>query len=189
MRTDRVWLYALVALLAACTTLPPDEPQPAPEPSPPPVVVAPPPPEPEPIVEPSPPPVPVVAEPPASVRALEYFARQRQRSAKELKIEYDTVRKSFAGSRSAHDRVRLALLLSLPHNGLGDEAQALELLDPLTRDAASEYQSLAQLMTVLLTEQRRRGSQAMALQQKLDRIKALENEMQQRAATPEPRPR
>jgi len=63
------------------------------------------------------------------------------------------------------------------------------LLEPLVRDAANEYRSLAQLMTTLLTEQRRRGSQAMALQHKLDRINALEKEMQQRAATPEPRPR
>jgi len=188
MKAHRISLYLLSILLAACTTVPIEEPPPAPEPSVPPQVTAPA--EPEPSVEPSLPPAPVVIiEPSGSVRALEYFARLRQRSPRDLKIEYDTLRKSFAASRSEHDRVRLALLLSLPNGPFADDAQALELLDPVTRDAASEYQTLAQLVTTLLIEQRRRGSQATALQHKLDRIMALEKEMQQRAATPRSRSR
>jgi hypothetical protein len=145
-------------------------------------------PEPAP-VEPSEPTVAVVVERSGAARAVDYFARIRQRSVRELRLEHDSLRKAFAASKSDHDRVRLALLLSLPAAPFHDEAQALELLEPLTRDATNEYQALAQLLATMLTEQRRRASQALALQQKLDRIMALEKEMQQRAATPESRPR
>ena len=104
-------------------------------------------------------------------------------------MEYDSLRKAFADSKSHHDRVRLVLLLSLPAAPFHDEAQALELLEPLTRDASSEYQALAQLLATLLNEQRRLNNQTLALQQKLERIKALEKELQQRAVSPESRTR
>ncbi|MCC6533954.1 MAG: hypothetical protein IT531_15505 [Burkholderiales bacterium] len=192
MRTGRIagLLYAL--LLGGCALVPE-------KPGPPPAVAsvqapvptAPvcPPAEPAPAaVQPAPPPAPVVVTP-VSVQAMDYLARARQRSPRELSNEVEAARKAFAATRSEHDRVRLALLLSLPNLPFSDEAQALELLEPLTRDAGSEYQSLAQLVTGLVAEQRRRGVQASALQQKLDRIKALEQEMQQRAARPESRRR
>lgn len=171
--------------LAGCVTAPTPDPTPKPAPPPPDVVETrpyPPPAEPR-------PPVPIAVEPPGSVRALAYFDRVRQRPPRELRSEYESVRKSFAASRSEHDRIRLALLLSLPQTGFGDDNQALELLEPLARDAGSEYHALAHLMTALLAEQRRTARHAAGLQQKLDRIRALEKEMQQRAATPESKKR
>jgi len=172
-------------LLAGCATTPPPEPPSAPPPAPPEIAATRPYPPP---VEPAPP-VPITVEPSGTAVALAYFNRARQRPARELRSEYETVRKAFAASRSEHDRMRLALLLSLPHAGFGDDNQALELLEPLVRDEGSEYHALAQLMTSLLVEQRRAVRHAAELQQKLDRIRALEQEMQQRAATPESKKR
>jgi hypothetical protein len=189
MNVRTLLVCAAAALAVACTTVPVAEPPPPLPPAPPsepaPVVV----PAPEPSAEQPPPPVRVVVEAAASARALDYFARIRQRPARELRLEYDSLRRAFGASKSDHDRIRLALLLSLPAAPFADEAQALELLEPLTRDVSNEYQALAQLLSTFLNEQKRRSSQAMALQQKLDRIKALEHELQQRAATPESRPR
>lgn len=173
--------------VAACTSVPVEPQPPEPKPAAPAPVTAP---APEPAIsEPDVPAIAVVVEPSAASRALDYFARIRHRSVRELRLEYDSLRKAFADSKSHHDRVRLALLLSLPAAPFHDEAQALELLEPLTRDATNEYQALAQLLATMLNEQRRLSNQTLALQQKLERIKALEKELQQRAATPEPRTR
>lgn len=171
---------AASALIAGCTTAPPAGPA-LPIPVPPPEVVIT-----QPYPRPEEPPAPVpLAEPSGLARALDHFNRTRQRPARDQRAEFEAVRKAYASSHSDHDRVRLALLLSLPNAAFGDGAQALELLEPLARDAGSEYHGLAQLMTTLLNEQRRLEKQSTALQQKLDRIRALEKEMQQRAATPE----
>jgi len=155
-------------LVAGCTTSPPEveitQPYPRPEPPPAPIVLT---------------------EPSAVVRALDHFNRTRQRPVRDQRIEFEAVRKAYAGSHADYDRVRLALLLSLPNTPFADDLQALELLEPLARDTGSEYHALAQLMTALLNEHRRLERQSTALQQKLDRIRALEKEMQQRAATPE----
>ena len=183
---------ALSALLAACAALPPAEKPagPVPPPSQPPAAapVAEGPAEaPEP--EAAPPAVVITAAPNGATRALQFFAQVKQKPQREWKSDYDALRKAYAASRTDYDRVRLALMLSLPSAPFADEAQALELLEPLARDDRNEFQGLAQLVSALLIEQRKRGSQAAALQHKLERIKALEIEMQQRAATPENRPR
>ena len=187
------WFCAFAAslLLAACTVPGPEKPVPPPaevppaEPAPPPAEIqpeaAPPPAE-----EPAPPPV-AVPEPPPQVRALNFFAQLKQRPPREQRQEQERLRKAFAASRSDHDRIRLALALAVPGSTPGEEAQALELLEPVVRDPRNDYHELASLLTVLLSEQRRRGEQAAALQLKLERIKALEKEMQERSTTREPR--
>jgi hypothetical protein len=185
MKTRLIAVCTSSALLAACATTPPGEPV-LPVPTDPPHVATT---RPYPWVEDEPPlPVPILIES-GAVRAIEYFSRTRQRPARELRTEYDAVRKAFANSRSDYDRIRLALLLGLPNAPFNDDGQALELLEPLARDSGNEYNGLAQLVATLLAEQRRRTQQATALQQKLDRIKSLEKEMQQRAATPESKSR
>jgi hypothetical protein len=150
------------------------ESQPAPEPKP--VIEEP---EPPAVTEPAPAPVP---EPPPAVRALVFFTRLQEHSQREQRQELERLRKSFAASRSDHDRIRLALALALTGPSHGEESQALQLLEPLIRDPRSDYHDLAALVSTLLTEQRRRGEQAAALQLKLDRIKALEREMQERSS-------
>lgn len=183
-------LLLAALLLAACTTTPIEKPPPAiviaPEPKPDPVPAPEPAPPPE--VAPPAPPIPV-PEPPASVRALRYYAQLKERPPREQRQEQERLRKSFATSRSDYDRIRLALALSVPGSSLAEEAQALELLEPLVRDSRGEYHDVALLVAGLLTEQRRRGEQAAQLQTKLERIKALEKEMQERSTARELRPR
>jgi hypothetical protein len=179
-------MLGLAALTGGCTTLPEEPPPPpappAPVPAPPrieePVVPEPPP---EPVVRILIPPAPVIAEPAPALKAMQYFAQLKQRPLREQKLEQERLRKSFAGSRSDHDRMRLALALSMPGSSLKEESQALELLEPLASDPKNEYQELASLLSALLGEQRRRGEQALQLQSKLEGIKALEKEMHERA--------
>ncbi len=178
------------ALLAACAAVPVDEPPvtEVPPPQPPAVSMAP---VVAPVVPPPAPPAPPIAlpEPPAATRALQFFSQLRQRPQRDLRHEQERLRKAFAASRSEHDRIRLALALSVPGASAAEETQALELLEPLVRDSRSEYHDLASLVAALLTEQRRRHDQALALQHKLDRIKALEREMQERSSARNSRPR
>ena len=177
-------------LLVACTTVSVEKPPPAvaprPEPAPPPAVVLEP--APPPVVAPAPPPV-GIPEPPPALRALRFFTHLKERPPREQRQEQERLRKAFATSRSEHDRIRLALALTVPGSSLAEESQALELLDALVRDARSDYHELASLVSVLLAEQRRRGEQAAALQTKLERIKALEKEMQERSTARELRSR
>jgi hypothetical protein len=186
------YLQALIAgmLLVACTTVgvekPPPAMVPAPEPEPPPAAVLEP--APPPVAAPTPPPV-GAPEPPAALRALRFFTHLKERPPREQRQEQERLRKAFAASRSEHDRIRLALALSVPGSSLAEESQALELLEAPVRDARSEYHELALLMSALLAEQRRRGEQAAALQTKLERIKALEKEMQERSTARELRSR
>jgi hypothetical protein len=185
----RASLYALIAvtLVAGCTTAGVEKPPPviAPEPAPPPPPAVT---EPAPAVEEAPPPV-SVPEPPAAMRALRFFTALKERPAREQRQEQERLRKSFAASRSDYDRIRLALALSMPGSSAADETQALELLQPMVRDSRSDYHELAALVSVLLAEQRRRAEQAASLHQKLERIKALETEMQERSTTRGSRPR
>jgi hypothetical protein len=130
-RQASAWCAAL--LLAACTTVPMQPPAHEPPPLPP---VQPPPaqplalpslpslPEPEPAVVPEPPPVVVKTEPPATLRALQYFVQLKQRPQREQRIEQERLRKALAGSRSEHDRVRLALSLVVPGSSPKEELQA-----------------------------------------------------------------
>jgi hypothetical protein len=140
------------------------------------------------VVAPTPPPV-AVPEPPAALRALRFFNQLKERPVREQRQEQERLRKAFAQSRSDHDRMRLALALSMPGSSLAEEAQALELLESLVRDLRSDYHELALLVSALLNEQRKRGEQAAALHTKLERIKALEKEMQERSTARELRPR
>ena len=184
------YLHALIAaaLVAACTTAgvekPPPVIEPEPAPPPPPAVT-----EPAPPVEVVPPPPVAVPEPPAAVRALRFYATLKERPAREQREEQERLRKSFAASRSDYDRIRLALAFSMPGSSAGEESQALQLLEPLVRDSRNTYHELAVLVSGMLAEQRRRGEQAASLQQKLERIKALEKEMQERSTARGSRPR
>jgi hypothetical protein len=185
------YLHTLLAgmLLVACTTVSVEKPPPVappPEPTPPPAVLLEP--APPPVVAPTPPPV-GIPEPPPALRALRFFTHLKERPPREQRQEQERLRKAFAASRSEHDRIRLALALTMPGSSLAEESQALELLDALIRDARSDYHELASLVSVLLAEQRRRGEQAAALQTKLERIKALEKEMQERSTPRELRSR
>jgi hypothetical protein len=109
--------------------------------------------------------------------ALAYYARTRKLSGTELAREQETARRAYVKSRSDANRMRYALALAVPEAPAADEARALEVLEPLTRNAASPLHGLALLVTAFLQEQRRLDVQAQGLQQKLDALLELERSM------------
>jgi hypothetical protein len=111
---------------------------------------------------------------------LAYFQYVRKLSAAELGREHDTVRQAFLYSRSDFDRVRLAVLLSLPATAVTDEQRALELLDPVAKNPAAKLGPLAVLLAANLHERKRLDASAQGLQQKLDALMLLERNMIER---------
>jgi len=173
---------ALLGLVVAgCSTVP----------VPPPVVSTPervqkkpalPPPETRVEVEPEPMPEKPVTVPQASdlELALNYFGALRNASASDLRREYDAARQSYAQSPTELNRVRLALVLSMPGNAQKDEKRALELLDPLAKTTRSEHAPLRAFALVVQTfvrEQLRLGGNAQALKEKLDALMSLEKSL------------
>jgi hypothetical protein len=109
--------------------------------------------------------------------ALAYYARARKLSGAELAREQETARRAYVKSRSDVNRMRYALVLAVPGATAADETRALEAMEPLTRNAASQLHGLALLVTAFLQEQRRLDVQAQGLQQKLDAMLELERSM------------
>ena len=107
---------------------------------------------------------------------LAYFDLVRKLPAAEYAKELDVVRKLYARTRTDVMRMRYAILLSAPSAGPGDEARAMELLDPLIKSADAGLRALATLLTAQIQEQRR----AQGLQQKLDALMSLDKSMIER---------
>ena len=169
---------ALMVAMAGCAVV---GPQPGPEPAEPPEAV--------PDVEPPPPSVVVPREiepvrPSAQVveleRLLDYFRALRRLNATELGREHENARAAFTRTRSDYDRVRLALLLSLPNTPFNDEGRVLELLEPMLRTPGSMLQGLAMLVHMMVHEQRRLEQNMAKLQEKLDALKSLERKLLER---------
>ena len=117
--------------------------------------------------------------PPASdaEHLLSYFQQVRALAGAELNREHETARQAYANSRSDFNRVRFAMVLSLPQAAFNDEARALELLEPVSRSANGQLQGLASLLVSHLQERRRLDSSLQGLQHKLDALKSLERSM------------
>ena len=107
---------------------------------------------------------------------LAYFDYVRKLPAAEYAKEVDLVRKLYAKVRSDVVRMRLAILLSAPAAGPGDEARAAELLDPVVKSGDAGLRALAMLLSAQIQEQRR----AQGLQQKLDALMSLDKSMIER---------
>ncbi len=131
----------------------------------------------EPVVEPEPevkaPVRPAMSD---SEALLAYFDHVRKLPAAEYAKEADLVRKLYAKVRTDVVRMRLAILLSAPAAGPGDEARAVELLDPLVKSTDAGLRALATLLSAQIQEQRR----AQGLQQKLDALMSLDKSMIER---------
>ncbi|MBX3665902.1 MAG: hypothetical protein KF834_09460 [Burkholderiales bacterium] len=110
-------------------------------------------------------------------RMLAFYARARQLAGPELAREQENVRRALARSRTDLNRLRYAMLATLPGAAPGDEARALEVLEPVTRSADGGLRGLALLMTAFLQEQRRLEAGTQGLQQKLDALMTLERNM------------
>jgi FtsZ-binding cell division protein ZapB len=180
----RLTAAAALLTLAACANTP-DAEQPAEKPV---VAVAPATKKPQP---------PAVVKPPASSQAektapalgetrssevdvlLSDFERMRRMAAADLQREHEAVRLAFSQTRSDASRVRLAMLATIPGAGAGDEARAIELLEPLVKTPAATLHGLAFLLSALIQEQRRLAASAQGMQQNVQGLQQSNQTLQQ----------
>jgi hypothetical protein len=111
---------------------------------------------------------------------LSYFALVKKLSAPELAKQHDAARQAYGGTRSDYNRMRLAMIMTLPNTSFYDEPRALDLLEPLARNQGSALSGLALLLTSQIQERRRMDANNQALQQKLDALKSLERSLIER---------
>ncbi len=127
-------------------------------------------------------------------RAVLYYTCIGSLSQPDLATEYNATKESYTKTGSDSDRVKLAMLLSLPNTSFQSIAEALKLLqDPPANPASPPpaLHNLARMLNVLLTEQQRESdtsndlAKALAaekahsefLQGKIDAVKNLEINM------------
>lgn len=125
---------------------------------------------------------------------LLYYDNLRKQTSAELSREYDKSRQSMAQNRSDVNRLRVALLLSLPNTAFHDNAAALGLANELLKENKSNssgVRGLANLLSVSLTEQQRMAEdwsqkwrdeqkRADGLQDKVEAIKNMEKNLMRR---------
>jgi hypothetical protein len=109
-----------------------------------------------------------------------YHQHIRKLSAAELAREHEAARQTYNRDRSAFNRARLAMMLSLPNTPFNDDGRAIDLLDPVVRDASGKLHALALMLTSHLQEQRRLSASMHDLQQKLDALRSLERSLIER---------
>ena len=107
---------------------------------------------------------------------LRYFAYVRKLQGAELAKEHDAARQLYSAARTNFNRVRYAILLSIPGASFSDDASALDALDPLLKNQNSVLYGVAFMLNGVIQEQRR----AQGLQQKLDALKSLEKDLLER---------
>jgi hypothetical protein len=111
---------------------------------------------------------------------LAYYQQVKALSGSELGREHETARQAYARSRTEFNRVRFAMMLSLPNTAFSDDGRALELLEPVSRNFNGQLHGLASLLVGHLQERRRLDSNVQGLQHKLDALKSLERSMIER---------
>ena len=112
---------------------------------------------------------------------LLYFQYIRKLPAAEVSREHDAARQAYARARTDFNRVRLAMVLSLPNTAFNDDARALDLCETVATHEGGRLQGLAQLLASHLQEQKRLTASAQGLQQKLDALRSLERSMIERS--------
>jgi hypothetical protein len=147
------------------------------------------------IVEPPPPPVviiqqaapieaaPVNEEEQQAIALLADLQRYANESNEELRREITAANQAVNRSRTDANRIRLAMLLTLPGAGPTDDARALALLESVfgKSAASSPVKQLAVVLYVQITE-RARGiadekKKTQAAQEKLDQLRAVERSL------------
>ena len=131
-------------------------------------------PEPAPWVQPGPPGTDVE-------NLVQYYGHIRKLAPADLGREYETVRQAYNRGRSDYNRVRFAMLLSLPGAPFSDDARALDVLEPVLRRGNGRFYPLAQMLGAHLQEQKRLNASVQGLQQKLDALKSLERSIIERS--------
>jgi uncharacterized protein YlxW (UPF0749 family) len=101
-------------------------------------------------------------------RVLRYYENALKLKGAELARELDSTRQEFDEDKSELNRVRLAMLLSLPGTGFRDDQAALNLIQPFLNDKQYENSVLRRLALMLHTQ--------------LSELKRLDEALQQQAA-------
>jgi hypothetical protein len=112
---------------------------------------------------------------------LLYFQHIRKLSGPDAIREHEAAWHAYSRARSDFNRVRLAMILSLPGMAFTDEARALGLLDIVARHQGGRLQGLAVMLGAQVQEQQRLAASAQGLQQKLDALRSLERSMIERS--------
>lgn len=172
MKGLRFALLALLALLlTACVALPETETVEPAEPG-----------------APAPPVKPDIPRPASDVdELLGYFQHLKKLPGNQLGKEHDNARQAFVKEASEINRVRLAMVLSMPSTPFADDARALDLLDPVIRSRQTSMYGLAFLLATYIQERRKLEGNVQSLQQnlqglqqKLDALKSLERSLIER---------
>ena len=122
-----------------------------------------------------------------SVEALlRYGALLRSIPAEALEREYAQASDAFTRDASAPNRIRMALLLSLPGASFQDTSRARVNLEKVIDDTghhARQYRDLARFLAAMLNDRKQlegaladERRQRQELQQKLDQLKAIEQD-------------
>jgi hypothetical protein len=190
---------AVVAMLAACASAPParvePEPQPAPvveakpEPERETVQVAPVPISPVVIVQQAAPPAPAPVAPPVNEEEQQMLAliadlqRYASETGDELRRDLAAANQAVNRARTDVNRVRLAVLLTLPGAGPPDDVRAMALLEavvgkspgssPVRQLAAVLYSQIVERVRGLAEEKKKSA----AAQEKLDQLRAVERSL------------
>jgi len=184
-------------LLAACTAPPPAPASAAaapvvqikPEPLPvtpvpvPQVVIVQSPPQPTPQQPPLPAAPPVNEEEQQALALLVDLQRYAVEAGEDLRRELAAANLALTRSRSDANRMRLAMLLTLPTAGPPDDARALSLLEPIVGRSgnASPMKQIASLLYAQITERarsvREEQRKSAVAQEKLDALRAVERSL------------
>jgi hypothetical protein len=112
---------------------------------------------------------------------LAYFSQIRKLAGPDLVREHDSARQAFSSNgRSEFNRVRLAMVVTLPNTPFYDDNRALELLEPIWKNSESQLSGLATLLVSQIQERKRLDANAQVLQQKLNALKSLERSLIER---------
>jgi len=101
-------------------------------------------------------------------RALRFYEDVLKLKGAELARELDSTRKQFEQDKTELNRLRLAILLSLPGTGFRDDQAALNLVQPFLNDKQYENSVLRRLALMLHTQ--------------LSELKRLDEALQQQTA-------
>ncbi|MDQ6916888.1 MAG: hypothetical protein M3023_03615 [Pseudomonadota bacterium] len=133
--------------------------------------------------EPSPPAAPFNEEEQQTIALLVELQRYSSESNEELRRELAAAMQALSRSRTESNRIRAAILLTLPGAGPPDDARAIALLESVSGKTPGTS-PLKQLAAVLLTQisERLRGMgeerrKTAAAQEKLDQLRAVERSL------------
>jgi len=124
--------------------------------------------------------LPGAARPSGADNLLAYYTQIRKLSGPDLAREHDFARQALGNGRSDFNRVRLAMVVTLPNTPFYDETRGLELLEPVWKNPESQLSGLATLLASQIQERKRLDANAQALQQKLNALKSLERSLIER---------